>query len=407
MINQEEEAREERVAERTAEAVAEATWPQTRAILRIIFIILTVAAAIWIVYALQLVLLLVVLSVFFAYLVAPLVELVRAPLKRRGRAHWMPRPLAIAVVYLFLFGSIGLCTYVLLPSLGNQMTQLAQNAPTYLMTARGRAQSLNSLYQRYHIPGALREAANNTVTRAIEATGESVSHAMPTMVGWLVYVPWMVLIPILAFFLLRDADSFRYSALQMLPTGRWRWRGDEFFQDVNSTMAGYVRAQLTACLLIGAICTLVFVLIGLPYALVIGIIAGFLEFIPLVGPLAVAIIAGIVASFYSINLTIVTLLFLLVLRIVHDYAIYPRIVGQNVHLHPLAVILAILSGAELAGAAGIFLAIPVVAVISVSYRHWLEHRGSTGLVAEILKPAEDAVTAPAEEDKSPVSASLK
>jgi len=70
---------------------------------------------------------------------------------------------------------------------------------------------------------------------------------------------------------------------------------------------------------------------------------------------------------------------------VQDYIVYPRLIGQGIHLHPLAVILAILCGAELAGVAGIFLAIPVVAILTVSYRHWLEHRGSEGL-ADLLEP---------------------
>jgi len=75
-----------------------------------------------------------------------------------------------------------------------------------------------------------------------------------------------------------------------------------------------------------------------------------------------------------------------VLRIVQDYVIYPRLIGQGIHLHPLAVILAILAGAEIAGVAGIFLAIPVIAVLTVSYRHWLEHRGSE-TIAEVLQEA--------------------
>jgi AI-2E family transporter len=88
------------------------------------------------------------------------------------------------------------------------------------------------------------------------------------------------------------------------------------------------------------------------------------------------------------------ILFLGVLRIVQDYFIYPRLIGQGIHLHPLAVIIAILSGAELAGIAGIFLAIPVVAILTVSYRHWLEHRGSEGF-ADLLetKTASDAAAA--------------
>src|SRR5205823_13375040 len=82
----------------------------------------------------------------------------------------------------------------------------------------------------------------------------------------------------------------------------------------------------------------------------------------------------------------IVLLFLGVLRVVQDYVIYPRIIGVGIHLHPLAVILAILAGAELAGVAGVFLAIPVIAILTVSYRHWLEHRGSE-TIAEVIEEA--------------------
>src|SRR5437016_9210969 len=207
------------------------------------------------------------------------------------------------------------------------------------------------------------------------------------MLGLIIYLPWLVLIPILGFFLLKDADSFRRSALAMLPRGRLRWRGDEFFQDVNSTLAAYIRAQLTACLLIGVISSLGFALIGMPSPLVLGLIAGLLEFVPLVGPLVVAILAALLALLHSgFGMAFIVLLFLGVLRIVQDYVIYPRIIGTGIHLHPLAVILAILSGAELAGVAGVFLAIPVIAILTVSYRHWLEHRGSE-TIAEVIEEA--------------------
>ncbi|MCA1635243.1 MAG: AI-2E family transporter [Acidobacteria bacterium] len=88
---------------------------------------------------------------------------------------------------------------------------------------------------------------------------------------------------------------------------------------------------------------------------------------------------------------------------------YPRIIGSGIHLHPLAVILSILAGHELAGITGIFLAIPVIAIVTVTYRHWLEHRGSTGLVAEFLKPAEQAAEArdAAAEGQTPPPAAVK
>ena len=393
------------MAETAAVAAAEASWPQTRAILRVIIIVLLVAALMWVLYRLEGVLLVVVLAIFFAYLIAPLVEFVRRPFNLRGREHIMPRTAAIGIVYLVIFGSIGISIYLLAPRLGEQVTKFAAAAPGYIDRMQKRAGGLDGFCKRNNIPPKACETINNTLKGAIDSANKYANEELPSVVGATIvqvlgYIPWLILIPILSFFFLKDADAFRRSALQMLPSGRWRWRGDEFFQDVNSALAAYIRAQLTACLLIGTICTLGFIVLGVPFPLILGLLAGMLEFIPLVGPLVLAIIAILVTSF-SENSTysaLWVLLFLGVLRIVHDYTIYPRLVGQGVHLHPLAVILAILAGHELAGVAGIFLSIPVIAIATVSYRHWLEHRGSEGLVAEILQPVEEAVMAPTEGD---------
>ena len=377
-----EETRE--VAQIAAKAAIEASWPPVRVILRVIFITLIVAAALWILFKLTTVILLLVLSVFFAYLVSPLVEFLRRPLNVRGRTLAIPRVLVIAIAYLLIFAAVFVGIYFLVPQLANQFPQFAQQAQSYGKTISAKTQSLNEYFKQHRMPDSVVAAINNTVPSVVEKIGASVSVVLTSVAGWVVYIPWLVLIPILSFFLLKDAESFRRSALQMLPRGRWRWRGDEFFQDVNSTLAAYTRAQLTACLFIGAVCAVGFTLIGMPSPLVLGVIAGLFEFVPLVGPLLVAILAALAAILHSgLAAALVVLLFLGVLRIVQDYFVDPRLIGHGIHLHPLAVIIAILSGAELAGVAGIFLAIPAVATLTVSYRHWLEHRGSEGLAGII------------------------
>jgi predicted PurR-regulated permease PerM len=397
------ETAKEAVEEATAVAVLE-TWPQKRVVLRVIVLLLLVGALLWVLYRLQGVLLLLVLSVFFAYLVAPLVELVCRPFKVRGRERIMPRPVAIGIVYLVLFGSLAVAIWLLLPRLSNQIRELSAKSSTFQQTAQGRVQAINEFCRNNQIGDQACDALNAALQAGVEKAKDYIANDLPGLVvSVLSYVPWLILIPILSFFFLKDVDAFRRSALQMFPRGRWRWRADEFFQDVNSTLAAYIRAQLTACLLIGTECTVGFILLGVPFPLVLGVLAGLLEFIPLVGPLVVAIIAALVTSFIpgaSTVSAIWVILFLAVLRIVHDYTIFPRLVSQGVHLHPLAVILAILCGAELAGVAGIFLSIPVIAIATVSYRHWLEHRGSEGLVAEILQPVEVAIIDPAAEEEA-------
>ena len=369
-------------------AAVEAYGPPNRVILRIIFILLMVAGVVWVIYKITGILLLLVLSIFFAYLVSPLVEFLRRPRHAGSRTLAIPKVLAIVLAYAIILTVVVLAIYLVLPSLANQYPEFSTQAKEYWAAVGEKAKSWSEFSRSNRLPPRIIEAINNAVPRALDTVGGVAGEFFTAALSYLVlYIPWLILIPILAFFLLKDAESFRRSALLMLPRGRWRWRGDEFFQDINSTLAAYIRAQLTACLFIGVICALGFTLLGVPGGLVMGVIAGIFEFVPLVGPLLIAIMAAILATLHAgpFNAFLV-LLFLGVLRIAQDYAIYPRLIGQGIHLHPLAVIFAILAGEKLAGVAGVFLAIPVVAILTVSYRHWLEHRGSEG-IADLLEPS--------------------
>jgi predicted PurR-regulated permease PerM len=364
---------------------------RTRTILRIVLIALLTyyffEGTRWVIVKLTGVILLVVLSIFFAYFVAPLVEFLSRPIRVAGRRLAIPRALAILLSYLIIVAVVVFGIYVLAPRLGNQFPEFAMQARVYWTSVGGKMQGWVEYFRSHKMPGPMLDAINGAIPGVVEKVSVTVSVILSSIVGWVAYVPWLVLIPVLSFFLLKDVDTFRRSALTMLPRGRWRWRGDEFFQDVNSTLAAYIRAQLTACLFIGVVCAICFTLLGLPSPLVLGVIAGVCEFIPLVGPLVVAVIAAAAGVLHGgFFLAFLVLIVLGVLRILEDYVVYPRLIGQGIHLHPLAVIIAILSGAELAGVAGIFLAIPVVAILTVSYRHWLEHRGSEGL-ADLLEPA--------------------
>lgn len=378
------------VARTGAKAAVEPSWPKTRTIFRVALIALLTYYSFemvrWGIVKLTAVILLLILAIFFAYFVAPLVEFLSRPIRISGRKFAFPRALAIALSYLIIVAAIVVGIYVLAPRLGSQFPEFAQQARGYWTSVGTKMQGWVEYSRSHQMPGPLLDAINGAIPGVIENVSQTVSSVLTSMVGWLTYIPWLVLIPVLSFFLLKDVDTFRRSALQMLPRGRWRWRGDEFFQDVNSTLAAYIRAQLTACLFIGVVCALGFKLLGIPSPLVLGVIAGVCEFVPLVGPLLVAAVAVFAAVLHGgVFLTFLVVTFLVVLRVVQDYVVYPRLIGQGIHLHPLAVIIAILSGAELAGVAGIFLAIPVVAILTVSYRHWLEHRGSEGL-ADLLQP---------------------
>jgi predicted PurR-regulated permease PerM len=374
-----------------AKAAVEVSGIPTRAVLRVIIILLAVLIILWVISKITGIILLLVLSIFFAYLVSPLVEFLRQPRSIGARTIAIPKVVAITLAYMIILAAILLAIFVIVPSLSTQFPEFAGQAKAYWQSLGDKTQQFIEYSRSRRMPGPIVDAVNSAIPQVRDTVLYTVKEFFKASLAYVVYVPWLILIPILAFFLLKDAESFRRSALLMLPRGRWRWRGDEFFQDINSTLAAYIRAQLTACLFIGVVCALGFTVLGLPGGLVMGFMAGMFEFVPLVGPLAIAAMAAVLAMFHAgpFNAFLV-LLFLGILRIVQDYAIYPKLIGQGIHLHPLAVIFAILAGEKLAGVAGIFLAIPVVAILTVSYRHWMEHRGKEGF-ADLLEPTPEPV----------------
>ena len=330
---------------------------------------------------------LVILSIFFAYLMDPLVRAIRRPFKLHGWDRWMPRSIAIPIAYILVFTIVGATIAIIAPRLSEQAREFGTNMPSYAQSIRARWNEVNQRFDRLRIPDEMQAEFNKRVSDiGTEITGQ-VGNFLLSTVAWL---PWFILIPILAYFLLKDVNQFRLMVLRMFPVGRWRYRAEVVMADLNSTLAAYIRAQLISCIVIALLCTLGFYLIGLKYALLLGILAGIFEFVPLLGPAAIGIFATLTAagSDKPRNALYVAI-FLIVLRIIQDYVIYPRIVRDGLHLHPLAIILSVLAGEQIAGIAGVFLSIPVVAVITVIYRHVLEHRGTPrGLVSEFIAEAD-------------------
>jgi predicted PurR-regulated permease PerM len=193
--------------------------------------------------------------------------------------------------------------------------------------------------------------------------------------GWM--VPWLALAPILSFVLLTQFATFRRSTLRVLPRGHLRWRGGEFLQEVNSVLAGYVRAQLLSCLIVAVVLSAGLAILRVPYALLIGVAGGALEFVPLIGPVATALLTvGVVRG----PRLLAVLVFLVAVRVLQDTVVYPRLIGRRVHLPAVAVLLAVWVGAVSTGILGVLLAVPVVAVGAVAFRHWRDYRDIERLV---------------------------
>jgi predicted PurR-regulated permease PerM len=362
------------------EAVEESTRTLRSAFL-IALAFVAVLGSLWLLYRIQIVLMILALSVLFAHLVAPLVALFRKPVPFFGERR-APHSLAIVAAYLAIALAFTAVAALVWPTVDTQLTELRSDAPANLARVQADWHTWRQGQTRM-FPRSFRATVDGVVDQALTAGGSFVhDDLLPRVGGWLMHLPWLILVPIFAYFLLRDAELFRKSALHLFERRRVRWRFDVFFGDVSRTLTAYIRAQALGCLDVAILCTLGFLVLGVPYPILFGVIAGLLELLPLVGPLIVAtLVVGLVAV-QSFSHALLAAGFLLAVRIVQDYVIYPKLVGRELPLHPLAVILAILCGGEVAGIAGVFLSVPVVAILTVGLHHWRAHRA-----AEAPRPA--------------------
>lgn len=390
-IDMEENINKETSKENPQTVILHPSSPSITSIARIVIVALVIVgiaqAMVGLISALTGLSLLVVLSVFFAYLIHPLVRLIRRPFKRRHLEKFMPRPMAIVIAYLVVFSVVGFGIASLAPKVGEQGATLAENLPRYAKTVESRVDNFNKRLRQLRLSKGIQTTVTEKSKLALETAGETLTtFASSFIVGALTYSPWLILIPVLSFLFIKDVNSIRIGILRLFPIGKWRTRADSVLVDVNSTLAAYTRAQLLSCLLIGVVCTIAFYTLGIEYALIFGILAGVLEFIPLLGPVTVGVtVTGFTAFGDNPSMAVWVAVFLIVLRLVHDYVTYPRIIREGIHLHPLAIILSVLAGEQIAGIVGLFLSIPIVALGTVLHRHILEHSGSKGLFTEVIE----------------------
>jgi predicted PurR-regulated permease PerM len=200
--------------------------------------------------------------------------------------------------------------------------------------------------------------------------------------GIVVNSVWLIVVPILAVFFLRDGGNFADSLIEVVDRRRQRQFLSALLADVDTMLARYIRAQLILAALTMMAFTVVLSIMRLQYSVALGVIAGVLEFIPVVGPLFAAGAIVSVAVFTGYPHLVILLLFLGVWRIIQDYVTSPRLMGTSVELHPLAALFAILAGAEVAGVIGVYLSIPIAATLRIFWQRWRTYSSVRTVSAE-------------------------
>lgn len=318
---------------------------------------------------------LLLLSVFFAYLVGPAV----APIRRRVRIGRRRRPISDAAAIFLLYVAIfvpGILFWRMSEAAVKHWVAVTAPASVDRLFDGGGIAPVEAVLARAPLPSGVRDTLRRGSAGIAAALERSTRATLAELITAARYAPWLAVTPIVAFLLLTGTPAFQRSALRVLPRGHLQWRFEEYLRDVNSALAGYVRAQAAAAVIVGVTCVAGFVLLGTRSAISLGVLAGILELVPGIGPLTVLLIATSQG-----DRVVAIVVFLAALRVVQDYVVYPRLIRRGMHLSTLAVILTVWAGAVLAGAAGVIIAIPAAGCLSVSMRHWREYRDIEQLVA--------------------------
>ena len=338
---------------------------------RVTWTVLVFAAGLRLLYLLRTPILLFVFSLFFAYLIFPIVRVVE-----RGLPRWGGRPLAIGVVYLLLLLALVGVGLGVGPRLTDEVTLLTQKAPQMAQQIASGQIIIDFLQKRGWEAERVRQVEGAVRAHAGQIIGY-VQGALAAGLRWLAGAWVIVLVPVFAFFILKDAEpaAAGIDGLIEVPRHRELWR--DIAEDVHLLLAKYVRALILLSLITFVVWAAVFYLAGVPYPVGLAAIGGALEFLPIVGPLTAGVIVVGVALFSGYAHPWLLVAFVLVWRGIQDYVSSPLVMGRGIELHPAVVIFGVIAGGEIGGPVGMFLSVPVLAALRVVWRRVRASRSRT------------------------------
>lgn len=321
----------------------------TRSIIKIILILVGLYAAYYIRDILVLLFVVVLLAVALEPLIAKL-------------SSWrIPRIISILAVYLFLFLVVGLAIYLILPPLVGQLGDLANNIPSYVGRLRDVQLSEGTLATQKILDSAAQGLRN---------LSGGVFSAVATVFGGIFS---MLTVLTLTFYLLLDEGGMRRALIETLPL-RQREKTADMFHKIGIKLGSWLRGQLSLMLIVGFATGVGLGILGVPYALALGLLAGLLELIPVIGPI-IAGLAAVMIAFASgalvWQLIAVVALFVLVQQL-ENQILVPKIMNKAIGVSPIVIIVAILIGGKILGLGGAILAIPIVTVLSVFSAEYFE-----------------------------------
>lgn len=318
----------------------------------------------------------VLFGIVLAFLLAPLVERLERPLRRRS--------LATLVTFLLVIGAVVVIGTFAAAPIVRELRDLAQLIPQYIGELRSdRPFSIAGV----EIPGDLRRQAGQFVADHSADLAQQSARVAMRVVSAVIDV---VLVVVLAIYLLTGAERIRRWVIAWVPR-RWHDLAEDVEDDLAHVFGRYVRAQLLLALIIGFVSVIAYSVLGVRHALFLGVLAGILELVPIVGPIVAGTVAAGMAVFQPFPLVVWVIVAAILIQQLENNLLVPRISGAAVGISPVAALLAVLFGIEAAGLVGGIFAVPIVGVLA---RLASRMREPARDLAQSARQAEREATAP-------------
>jgi predicted PurR-regulated permease PerM len=291
-----------------------------------------------------------------AYILQPIVEIL---VRRR-----VPRGAAILIIY-FTFALIVIAAVLqAIPVVAKQMTQLGNHIPDLVAQADKWMDQISA--RKQYLPDALRhgvEAALGQFERNLTAYATQLVSMVTSTVG-AIFIAFVV--PFLVFYMLKDARAMGRAFVHLVPH-KYRTQARDILAGVDTTLGSYVRGQLLVMVTVGILTYAGLLIIKMPYALLLALFLAIMDIIPYLGPFIGAAPALILGISISPGMALKVLIVNLIVQQCEGNLISPQIMGRTLHLHPMAIVAALLISGEIGGVLGLVCAVPVLAVIKVIY----------------------------------------
>jgi len=328
---------------------------------RVVWTVLLILLAVGCIYLIRKTLLIFILAILLSALMGPIANFVDRFHNRR-----IPRPLLLAVMYMALLGGVGTGIFLIGSRVVEEAGVLAVTIPKYAQDP----QLLNSIPMPWWLeeyrPKILNFVREQFRTHAEGLMG-TVTNVGKDLLSALTNIVFVVLIPILSFFFLKDSKEISYVVAAQFPDGSTRAFVEEVMSDVHKALVEFMRAMMLLCLATFLFFLAALGMMGVPYALLLSALAAISELVPVAGPLTAGLTIMAVATFAGYPYLGLVLLFLGGYRLFLDYALTPYLMGQGVELPPLAIIFGVLAGEQIGGILGMFLSIPALATLRILY----------------------------------------